>query len=296
MIVDVQTTIWPAPDDLGAERGSRLRGPVADRLTRRISPRAFDEAAERVDHTIVSGYRCERTGAHISDEWISEIVAHQPDRRTGVAGIDPTQADPVGAIRAAVDRGLRGICIAPAEQLVPPGDARFEPIFATCSELDIPLFVGSGGPMSEGADLMLARPALFDEVARHHPGLRILITSMGFPYIDETLSLIAKHAHVYASIAGVVNLPWRLYTTLQTASELGVIDKLLFGSNYPYHLPAECIEQLYTSNRLTDGSKLPTVKRTLLQAVLERDALQCLGMSPTMPAGQHLSSKAEGAG
>ena len=68
------------------------------------------------------------------------------------------------------------------------------------------------------------------------------------------------------------------YNALVAAFQYGVIDKLLFGSDFPYSDPADCIENLYSINQLVQGTNLPLVPREALRGILERDALDLLGL------------------
>ncbi len=58
-----------------------------------------------------------------------------------------------------------------------------------------------------------------------------------------------------------------------------MIDKLLFGSDFPYTVASECIEALYSINQIAQGTNLPVVPREALRGIVERDALALLGLS-----------------
>ncbi len=63
------------------------------------------------------------------------------------------------------------------------------------------------------------------------------------------------------------------------AYEAGVMDKLLFGSGYPYADPGQCIETLLGFNKLLADTHLPQVPREKLRSVVERDSLAALRIS-----------------
>jgi len=118
---------------------------------------------------------------------------------------------------------------------------------------------------------------LIDEVAREFPSLRIVVSHMGYPWVDETIVLLAKHPNVYADVAGLLRHPWISYNGLMAAYEYGVMDKLLFGSDFPYLSPAECIEALYSINQ-SIGVNVKAIPREKLRGIVERDALRLLGI------------------
>jgi predicted TIM-barrel fold metal-dependent hydrolase len=58
-----------------------------------------------------------------------------------------------------------------------------------------------------------------------------------------------------------------------------VIDKLLFGSDFPYTDAADCIEALYSINQIAQGTNLPLIPREALRGIVERDTLALLGLA-----------------
>ena len=136
---------------------------------------------------------------------------------------------------------------------------------------------------SPAAKMEHSRPLLLDEVAREFPALRIIVSHLGYPWIHETVVLLAKHANVYADIAGLSRHPWLSYNALMPAYEYGVMDKLLFGSDFPHRSPAECIEALYSLNQVSAGTNLTTIPRQKLRGIVERDALALLGIEQPAP-------------
>jgi hypothetical protein len=117
-----------------------------------------------------------------------------------------------------------------------------------------------------------------DEVARTFPRLRIVIAQLGQPWIDETIVLLGKHANVFADVSGLLGRPWQAYNALVTAHQYGVMEKLLFGSDFPFTSAIECIEALYSLNQMAQGTQLPVVPREALRGIVERDTLTLLGL------------------
>jgi len=71
---------------------------------------------------------------------------------------------------------------------------------------------------------------------------------------------------------------WQAYSALVSAHQHQVIDKLLFGSDFPYTSATECIESLYSINQIAQGTNLPVIPREALRGIVERDALGLLGL------------------
>jgi predicted TIM-barrel fold metal-dependent hydrolase len=211
-------------------------------------------------------------------------VNKDPARRLGVAGIDPMAPDALDQVEAAVGMGLVAVTVSPACQGFHPTHSAAMRVYERCVELSIPVLVTAGGPPPSSAVLEFARPIFWDEVARCFPDLIVVIGQLGHPWIDEALLLVGTHGNVFADLAGIVSRPWQLYNALQHAASFGVMEKILFASGFPYDAPEKAIESLYSVNAFSKGTNLPTISRSLLRGIVERDSLQCLGIESEMHA------------
>jgi len=279
MVIDLLTRIWASPDQFGPETAALLRLRQADRWVRLdASATALDRAVSCVDLVAIHGFRADRLGACVPNELIAETVRLDPSRRIGIAGIDPMGADPIGQIESARQLGLVGVSVSPLCQGFHPTHSTAMRVYEHCAEAGLPVFVSRGAPLGPSTMLEFGRPGAWDEVARTFPTLPIVIGELGYPWIDETLVLAGKHTRVFTELSGVVSRPWQLYNALLTAASLGVMEKLLLGSNFPYELPAKAIENLYSLNAYGHGTQLPSVPRSAVRAIVERDSLACLGL------------------
>ena len=279
MIIDLHTRIWSRVDQLGPERAERLRTAPAEHWGQfDASPAAHERAMSCVDGAVVIGFRSDRLDAHVPNEYIAEFVAKDPRRRIGVAGIDPMAGDALDQLAQALDLGLAGVAVSPASQGFHPAHSSAMRVYEKCVENRMPLFVTFESPLTPTSELEFARPTLWDEVARSFPSLPIVLGQLGHPWTDETFLLLEKHPQVWAEISGVASRPWQLYNALLNASAFRVTEKLLFGSGFPFESPAKAIETLYSVNAFAQGTPLPTIPRALLRGIVERDAMDALGL------------------
>jgi len=94
MIIDLHTQIWLNLDQLGSEIADRLRTRQMEHWGQLdASPAAHERAMGCVDGAFVIGFRSDRLGAHVPNEYIADYVAKDPRRRIGIAGIDPLSED-----------------------------------------------------------------------------------------------------------------------------------------------------------------------------------------------------------
>ena len=72
---------------------------------------------------------------------------------------------------------------------------------------------------------------------------------------------------------------------LSASLELFGPPKLLFASGWPSHTPAKAIETIYSVNKFSHGTQLPSIPRPHLSSIVERDLPTVLGM-PIAPSRQ----------
>lgn len=295
MIIDCYTHIWEHPAELGRcvpanSRFSGKNGQNAD--LSRAAPSRHLVAAEPVSATFVLGFQSRYLGADIPNERISAYVRTHPDRLIGFAGVDLTfpRAAITEVRRTRSDLGLSGLALAPAAQDFHPTSAAAMQLYAEAMSQGLPVLFHTGVFTTAATKLEYAHPVLLDEVAREFPELRIVIAHMGYPWVHETIALLAKHEHVYAEISRLLTQPWQAYQALLSAWQMGVISKLLFGSGFPSGSPAQCIEELYGINHLCQGTNLPPIPREQLRGIVQRDALTALRIA--VPGGMKSASPA----
>ena len=294
MIVDCHTHIWQSPDqlgqmDLGEIRHSRPRNRAV------ASPRSSGTAwrtlpsgdpdyhwaqSGAVDKSIVLGFKSRYLRAEIPNRYVADYVSKYPQKLIGFAGIDPTEPAAREEVKIAKeDLRLRGITLSPANQDFHPTDSRAMRVYEEAERFGMPILIHPSGQFTEESKLEFGRPYLLDEVARTFPKLRLVIAQLGQPWVDETICMLGKHPNVFADVSGLLSRPWQAYNALVTAHQHGVIDRLLFGSDFPYTSAAECIEALYSINQIAQGTNLPVVPREALRGIVERDALALLGLA-----------------
>ena len=86
-------------------------------------------------------------GARAHNRWLAELCNQSPHRRAGVAIVPIFDVDAaVAEITRARESGLRGGILIPSmwQPYEPYHDARYDPMWAACSDLEMPVHVHSG--------------------------------------------------------------------------------------------------------------------------------------------------------
>jgi predicted TIM-barrel fold metal-dependent hydrolase len=280
MIVDVHTHVWEHPAHLGDTfvRDARIAAGNPD-LEIAVNLDAHWAAMAPVDRAIVLGFRARHVGVLVPNEYVAAYVDRHPEKLIGFCSVDPHDVDAVEQLEHAVrDLGLRGLKVAPIYQNVHPSSPGFVALMKRADELGVPVLIHQGTTFCENVSLQLANPVLLQPLALQFPRLRMVIAHLGHPWIAETLVLIRKHRHLYSDISALYYRPWQFYNALVMAMEYGVLDRLLFGTDYPFTTPASTMEALRRVNDMVEGTSLPRVPLDRIQAMIQRDSLGLLGL------------------
>ena len=235
-------------------------------------------AAETVDICIVLA--APEGSSEDANKKVSDYVGKHKEKMIGFAVVEPTEDKiSVKNLAALTDKlGLKGTVLYCSQCGFHPAHSKAMKFYESAQELGLPVFFHNGGALGPEAVLDYAQPYLLDEVAREFSALKIVIGTMGSPFIEQTLSMVAKHKNVYADLTIKPSNVWQVYNMVVAAHEYGVMDKLLFGSGFPFGKAKECIETLLSFNKLLADTSLPTVPRGNIQNIIERDTLDVLGI------------------
>ena len=235
------------------------------------------EMCERLDGCFVmagaSGNR------EVANTELADYIASNP-KAYGFANINPV-ADAVntkGVKSLTTDRGLCGAVLYCSENQFHPAHSQAMRFYEAAEQLGLIAYFHNCPPHSPEAVLDYAQPWLIDEIARSFPELKIIIGRMGMPFFRQTQALLSKHDNVYADLSIQPQRVWQNYNVVVSAYEAGVMDKLLFGSGFPYAEPDACIETLLGFNRMLTNTNLPQVPREKLRSIVERDTLTLFGL------------------
>jgi predicted TIM-barrel fold metal-dependent hydrolase len=213
---------------------------------------------------------------HTPAEYVAEVVAQFPDRFIGFWGSDPLKGlESVQHLqRAFDDYGFRGVKLSPAYNHVALNDARLYPIYCKAEELNIPVLIHTGWTWVPGSRMEAQNPLLLEDVAETFPSLRIIVAHMGFHGSHETIMLMRKHPNIYSDLAfWESTMPLHFIAeSMVWAKRAGVLERVLWGSDYPSCDPAESIA-------LHRRVPAYAAQRGLEPAITEEDVEAILGLN-----------------
>lgn len=277
MIVDCHSHIWPSTEHLGQAVGFSCltRSDISEG-----NPDTHRLASEPADAVLVLGFVSNLLNAEIPHDYVRDYVRSFPTRLLGFAGIDPTESGCGQQIKAYHEEGdFVGLTVSPACQGFHPCDSRAMSVYEVAEELALPIYFLQGDRLPQSAFMEFLQPSALDEVAKTFTNLKIVVSHLGYPWIEQMIMLLGKHDNVYSDIAGLSRRPWQAYRALTLAYEYGVVEKLLFASDFPNSTVKESVEAVYNLNKLTLDSVLPAIPREQLRGIVERDSLALLGLN-----------------
>lgn len=224
-----------------------------DRWTRQTGPRTpitIDAAisaldAADVDLSLVCAW-CGPKGWLITNEEVRTTVEARPDRFAGVASVDLHDLMPsLRELRRHVrEHQFKAVRVVPWLWNLPPDDRRYYPVYAECCELGIPFLtqIGHTGPLLSSET---GRPIPYlEHVLLDFPELVVVGGHVGFPWMNEVLSLAFKFPNFYidTSAYAAKRYPRELVDFMRSAGAR----RVLFGSNFPMLTPAQALDGIDT--------------------------------------------------
>lgn len=281
MIVDCHSHIFEYPghisEEFAAEANSRSRGKP---IGLHVPPSRHWEGMKNVDKVIVFGMRAFHCGIVSPNEYIADYVKTHPEKLIGFAAVDPMVDNVEDVLTHAIDDlKLCGVKLGPIYQNIHPLDLRMMPVYEFCEKRNLPIMIHQGTTFPQKAPLKYSLPILLEDVAMKHPKLKMIIAHMGHPWIDETIVMIRKQPNFYTDISALHYRPWQFYNALIIAKEYGVLNKLLFGSDFPFTNPDATMESLRNFNQMTAGTNLPRLAAEEIESLIHCPTLQLLELA-----------------
>lgn len=199
--------------------------------------------AGNVDITLPSAWYGPE-GDLISNEEVAQQIAAAPTRFRGLASVNlyrPIEA--VRDIRRWVDgKTFVGVRVVPWLWNLPPNDRRYYAIYAACVEANVPFCtqIGHTGPLKRSECGRLI-PYL-EDVLLDFPELVVIGGHVGFPWLDELVTLTVKFPDFYVdtSAYALYRLPPAFVDWMKGMGR----DRVMFGTSWPMLSPQKCLAGL----------------------------------------------------
>ncbi|MFF4241828.1 amidohydrolase family protein [Actinomadura geliboluensis] len=252
--------------------------PVYGRGAHEFTAADYDRAMADVTAACVFGIRATAAGVLTPNAHTEAFCAETATETIGFMALDPTDPDVLDQLADGVARGLRGIKLYPVLALFDPRDTRHDPFYRAAADAGLVVLWHMGATPSPAGDLSVSNPLVVDDVARRHPDLVQIIAHLGHPWQRETIVTLRKNRRVYSDVSASWARPMDGYLALARAQEWDVVDKLVFGSDFPLWTPAEAVAGLREMvGRRPSG--FPEIKKETVEWLLDGDPRPRMGLA-----------------
>jgi predicted TIM-barrel fold metal-dependent hydrolase len=211
-------------------------------------------AAAGIRRSLITGFD-ERTSCgktFVSNDAVAAISERHPERFIPFAGVDVMRGSAaIGELEYWVaERRFRGLSLRPFMIGRPASDSAYDPFYAKCTELGIPLSIHTSANWTRTQPSELGHPRHIDDVACRFPELTIIMSHAGYPWVLEACLIAWKHPNVYLELAAhrprYFTAPGAGWEPLMRFGQTTIASKILYGTgafliNRPY---AELVEEM----------------------------------------------------
>ncbi len=174
------------------------------------------------------------------EDYVFEMYKKYSDFFIPLASIEPINKmnrfnkESLNYLKIAIKKGFKGVLITPPYGQFCANDRRLYPIyeFAEESNIIVQFHYGAvfGPPVL--AQLKYTDINNLNDLLVDFPSLKIVVEHLAFPWTEQLLILMANSENLYSDLAMLYNQPTLTAWRVVMAKEYGVIDKIMYGSDY----------------------------------------------------------------
>ncbi len=177
---------------------------------------------------------------HTGNDTVLDAYRNYPDQFIPLVYLNPLEGEKecLHKIETYIDKeGFQGIKLNPLRHAYVADDLVVDPIMEEADKRHLPVFIHSGHPP-------YSLPWSIALLAERHPFVKVIMIHMGHGhgvYIDAALKMAKRHDNIYLEMSG---MPMGVKIK-QAYEEVGP-DRILFGTDSPFHHPSVEIQKVLT--------------------------------------------------
>jgi len=176
----------------------------------------------------------------LNNDGIRKAVRTFPDRFVGSVWVNPFEGKKaVKAVNQAIsDWDFRAVKMHPLLHAFVANDEIVHPIVKAAEGLGVPVFIHSGHPP-------FSLPWSIAQLAEDFPTVKMVMVHMGHGhgvYIQAAIDMAKKYSNLYLETSGMP-----MHTKIREAYEQVGSDRVMFGTDAPFHHPSVEIQRSMVS-------------------------------------------------
>lgn len=211
-----------------------------------FSVELFSEEMDRsgVGHAVVMGQSAAAEYGSVDNADIARLVAENPGRFTGFAGIDAASPDAMIELEAAIAAGCSGVSLLPGWSREPHHEDApiLTPLLRACAARGLPVVFTSSHYI--GPDMSWSEPQYLQRVALAHPDLKVIVGHASWPWTTAACALAMRCSNVYLMPEFYLYLPGMPGARDYIDAANGFLaHRFLYSSCYPSRSLEQALEE-----------------------------------------------------
>jgi uncharacterized protein len=197
---------------------------------------------------------------YLNNELVKEAVEKYPSLFVGYVWPNPNEGErAVELVRIALGKWrFKGIKLHPLIHAFLPNDDSVHPIMEEARRFKVPVAIHSGHPP-------FSLPWSIGELAENFPDVTIVMLHMGHGhgvYIQSAINTAKRYDNIYLETSGMP-----MHTKIKEAMQLLGDDRVMYGSDTPFHEPAVEIDRICSAD----------LSQSQLERIFYQNAIETLG-------------------
>lgn len=165
-----------------------------------------------------------------------EFTKHEPSKLKGSATINPLEGSKgVKKIEKFIkEYGFKAIYVTSFLSKIKPSDRQFYPFYTKAAELEVPVFIYTTMNYSTELPMDITHPIHIDRIAMDFPGLKIVASCGGWPWVPELVGVARRHQNVFIDTSShrpkYIATPGSGFEMLLQFGNTLLQDQIVFGS------------------------------------------------------------------
>lgn len=184
-------------------------------------------------------YEIEMTALCAEDNDVTyQMMQQYPGRIIGCVYVNPLNPATVDAMDEYFAKGFTAVKLNPLRHAYCADGALLDPVLEKAAKYQVPVCIHSGHPP-------YSLPWQIGLLAERHPDVKIMMIHMGHGhgvYIDAALKMARRYPNIYLEMSGMP-MPTKIREAYETVGK----NRILFGTDAPFHHPTVEMQKVITS-------------------------------------------------